>query len=77
MLYDPRPAWSQVDEAQLKWNSIELQAYRNPGFGPTDRKINTSEALPTALHSWGAAVMSAHADAGLRVPVLSHSAEKA
>lgn len=41
----------------MKWNSIELQAYRNPGFGPTDRKINTSEALPTALYSWGAAVM--------------------
>eukprot|EP00435_Cladocopium_sp_Y103_P062051 s232_g23.t1 len=50
------PTWSFADEEQLKWTDLEKQAYRNPEFGNPNRRIVTSEPMPTALHSWGSAL---------------------
>ena len=58
MPFDLWPLWTSADEHQLKWTEIELQAYRNPEFGNTDRRIKGEHPLPTALHSWGSAVTS-------------------
>lgn len=52
------PLWASEDEAQLQWTEMECQAYRNPEFGPIDRRIKLDEPLPTALHSWGSALFA-------------------
>eukprot|EP00435_Cladocopium_sp_Y103_P015513 s1799_g3.t2 len=54
--FDPWPTWSDVDEAQLRWTPLELEVYRNPLYGPVNRKPNMQEPCPTALHSWGNAL---------------------
>ena len=47
------PAWSPEDEAALKWTDQELDMYHDPRFGNPHRKVNASQPLRTALHSWG------------------------
>lgn len=54
--FDPWPIWDASTEAQLRWTQIEEQAYSNPAFGNTNRRLSMSEPCPTALHSWGAAL---------------------
>ena len=56
MPYSPWPAWSMQDEEQLRWTSLEQQVYADPQYGPTDRSVQTTAPLPTALHSWGNAL---------------------
>ncbi len=50
------PCWHVADEMQLAWTELECQAFTDPAFGDTNRKVIVSEPLPTALHSWGNAL---------------------
>ena len=50
------PVWTLEDEAQLKWTALETQVYSDPQYGNPHRHVCLSEALPTALHSWGSAL---------------------
>eukprot|EP00435_Cladocopium_sp_Y103_P050608 s158_g15.t1 len=51
--FTPWPIWSPIDEAQLRWTDLECQVFRDPAFGPTDRKLDMQAPCPTALHTWG------------------------
>lgn len=50
------PAWTSEDEDQLQWTSLENQVYSDPQYGNPHRHVCLSDALPTALHSWGSAL---------------------
>eukprot|EP00438_Fugacium_kawagutii_P001787 Skav235966 [mRNA] locus=scaffold592:118205:122734:+ [translate_table: standard] len=50
------PVWPLEQEEQLRWTPLECQGYRNPEFGPVERRIDLGAPLPTALHSWGSAL---------------------
>lgn len=50
------PVWNDCDEQQLKWTDLESQVYKNPIYGNPDRRVDLSQPLPTALHSWGSAL---------------------
>ena len=52
----PWPVWEQHDEDQLKWTPMEKQVYKDPSYGSVDRQVLVTQALPTALHSWGNAL---------------------
>ena len=47
------PAWNPEEEKQLQWTEVEKQAFENPTFGSTNRQVDMSQPLATALHSWG------------------------
>ena len=50
------PCWPKGDRDQLQWTALENQVYLDPDFGSTNRRIDLSAPLPTALHSWGSAL---------------------
>ena len=50
------PVWGNQDEKQLEWTSMENQVYKDHAYGNVDRRVDLSQPLPTALHSWGSAL---------------------
>lgn len=50
------PTWNDAEEHQLRWTEMESQTYKDPAYGSTDRRVDLSQPLPTALHSWGSAL---------------------
>ena len=50
------PTWSDRDESQLEWTDLERQVYKDPTYGNPDRRVDLTQPLPTALHSWGSAL---------------------
>ena len=50
------PVWTFEEEAQLQWTALENQVYSDPQYGNPQRHVCLSEALSTALHSWGSAL---------------------
>ena len=51
--FSPWPIWNFEDESQLRWTSMELQAFRCTDYGPSDHRLDMQSPCPTALHSWG------------------------
>ena len=51
--FDPWPVWDPKDEQELKWTEHEIHMFGNPAYGNPNRKLDMTQALPTALHSWG------------------------
>ena len=46
------PVWPEAEEANLKWDAQELQAYADPALG-SEHTLEASCQAPVALHSWG------------------------
>ena len=51
--FDNWPIWHPDEESQLRWTEQEQMMFRDARFGNTNRKVDLSQPLPTALHSWG------------------------
>ena len=46
------PVWPEAEEANLKWDAQELQAFADPALG-SEHTLEASCQAPVALHSWG------------------------
>ena len=71
----PWPIWNFEDESQLRWTSMELQAFRCTDYGPSDRRLDMQSPCPTALHSWGSVLYKCPCgcrDKGISVTSLLH-----
>ena len=51
--YENWPIWNPQDEASLRWTDLEKTMFADTRFGNTNRLVDMSQPLPTALHSWG------------------------
>ena len=51
------PCWEMKDEYELKLTDYEMSFYLDPCFTQGERNLELHQILPTALHSWGVALL--------------------
>ena len=50
------PHWDLEEEQNLRWDQNEIDHYDNLEFGTESRRLDLWAKIPTAVHSWGAAL---------------------